>query len=272
MPSTPRVVALVRGADSRLAIEAAVGLGNALVLCGTLDDFVLLAAAAPCVVLWELVAADEVDLGRVARRLSALNTVRGVIVRLDLTRAAARQVLAVAKALPCARLSIRGHDDLAADLAHDFDEAQLAQPEMLLARHVLPHVPKEASNLIAAAAVASKRRLEVTRFATLCQVPVRTLEWMLQRSSVAPAWRVLGYFLAVHSVWRLDVLGWPAKRVAVTAGFASRQAWAGYLLRHVGATPTRLIRAGGFAWLLAQWRARLLNPSTALDRSANRSR
>lgn len=272
MESGIRIVALTCGAGAHQTIESARGCTGSVVRCSTADELVCAAQARPCVLVWDLQDGGELEVQGVARRLRELTRVQAIIVRIELTRAAGRQVLAIAAALPVARLSIQGHDDLRVDVAESVEVAHRAQPEAVIAGRVLPHVPEDVAHLVATAIVAGRRRMNVDGFAQLCRTPVRTIQWALHRTSFAPAHRLLGYCLALHAVWRLELLDWPVKRIAIASGFQSHQAWSAYVSRHTGAKPARLVHEGGFSTLLSGWRSRLLvhpptAPEAALDRA-----
>ncbi len=116
-----------------------------------------------------------------------------------------------------------------------------------------PKVPYRAIAILVGAITLGRQRCSVRCLATACGLPTRTLEWRLKTSGMLPARCLLGWCTSLHSAWRMDVLGWSAKRAAAVAGFASSATFSSYTFRHVGILPTRLNRSGGYAALLERF-------------------
>jgi hypothetical protein len=172
-----------------------------------------------------------------------------VIVLLDLTRVAARQVVTLTRHLPHVVVLVRDHDDLAHQIAAAQHQSA-PSAHLAITRYLLPSIPERAADIVAAAALSGHRRTSIPDFARVCGVPTRTLEWRLRTAGVAPARNVLGWMNALHSLWRLERLGWTSKQTAA-AGFSSCEAWSNYLARHAGARPTALLH-DGFTQLLTR--------------------
>jgi hypothetical protein len=65
--------------------------------------------------------------------------------------------------------------------------------------------------------------------------------------------------LTLHTIWRLDVLGWSLKRAAAVAGMLEARRLAEYVWRHTSVRPGKLLSNGGFNTTLER-------ASTALSR------
>jgi AraC-like DNA-binding protein len=131
-----------------------------------------------------------------------------------------------------------------------------------VARPALAHV-------LVGAAVVGARRPSV---ATLCDatgVARRTLERRLKDGRLPPAHRLLLDVLVLHVLWQTELLGWPLKRVAARAGFASPAALRDCVRRHCGAPLRRTAGGGGFDAGLAGFTAKL-REAGLLDREAGR--
>jgi hypothetical protein len=204
------------------------------------------------IVVWQLAFGAEGDIESLATAMRGHQDAQSVLLYMDLTRAAARQVVAVAEHLPQARIALGGHDDLQRTIVALRKDAAEPTAVSKIVLRLLPLVPERAKDAVATAVVVGRRRTPVQAFASLCGAPVRTLEWHLSSSHVASAEDLLGRMVALHSLWRLDVLAWSPKRAATGAGFESRNAWSNYVARHAGAHPPTLLREIGFAGLLGR--------------------
>ncbi|HVT40204.1 MAG TPA: hypothetical protein VHE78_14280 [Gemmatimonadaceae bacterium] len=204
------------------------------------------------IIVWELASGAEGQIESVAEAMHNRAEAAPILVRMDLTKAAARQVLVLARYLPEAQVSLRGHDDLESDINMLYNEPGGRGAYAAIVQRLLPLTHGRARDIVACASVAGHSRTSVRSLARLCGVPVRTLEWKLRAAQQAPAKILVGWMVALHSLWRLDVLGWTPKRTAHAARFHSGEAWSNYVGHHVGARPATLLREGGFESLLDQ--------------------
>lgn len=150
-------------------------------------------------------------------------------------------------------VSLRPFDDLASDLLHVLDHGGAADPSLVIVDAVAPFVPAEARVPIVAAAVLGRRRTRLPVFARCCSLSARALEYRLERHSLPHAGKLLGWSLALHTLWRHEVLGWPLKRCAAMAAFSESGSLSAYIRRHVQHRPHVLLESGGFMQLLARW-------------------
>lgn len=176
-----------------------------------------------------------------------------VILRGALDEPFARLVSECSRGLSYCFVSLRQFDDLASDLAHVLDHGGAADPALILVDAVVPLVPTGARVPVVAAAVLGRRRTRLPAFARCCSLSARALEYRLERHSLPHAGKLLGWSLALHTLWRHEVLGWPLKRCAATAAFSESGTLSAYIRRHVQHRPHVLLEAGGFMQLLARW-------------------
>lgn len=210
-----------------------------------------LAAGSVAAVLWDYRPHDGQDLPYMIALLHRVTPGIPLLLHVDLSREAVRQIVAIAAADPSPHILLRGADDVRAALiraVHTHDAMPTAQRE--LSRILLPQAPASAADLVAAAIAAGHRRLSVGRFAALCGLASRTVEWRLQAACMPPPRTLLGWMLALHGLWRVDVLGRPMPQVAGASGFTSTRTWATYIQRQTGERPAALLARGGFRILV----------------------
>lgn len=176
-----------------------------------------------------------------------------VILRGALDEPFARLVSEWSWALSHCFVSLRPFDDLASDLLHVLDHGGTADPALIIVDAVAAFVPAEARVPIVAAAVLGRRRTRLPVFARCCSLSARALEYRLERHSLPHAGKLLGWSLALHTLWRHEVLGWPLKRCAAMAAFSESGSLSAYIRRHVRHRPHVLLESGGFMQLLARW-------------------
>jgi AraC-like DNA-binding protein len=101
-----------------------------------------------------------------------------------------------------------------------------------------------AMGVVVAAAAIGWRRTAASELATVMHVSRRTLESRLVRQGLVAPVGLLAEMLCAHAVWHLELADWTAKRVASVAGFSGRNAFATFLKRRTGLTPTVLAATG----------------------------
>jgi hypothetical protein len=188
---------------------------------------------------------DDVDL-LVCELAPALRHHVPTIVRTHLTRATVPTIIALAATTGVSRLSFRGASDLTVDLRQTLD-GQPTWPELPII-HTL--CTSRGNPILIAAASISSRRTGIQQLARLLEMAPRTLQLHCAQSRLPEPRALLGAMLALHTLWRLDILNWPLKKAAAAAGFRSTEALTNYIHRHTHARPTVLLRSGGFTYLL----------------------
>ena len=103
---------------------------------------------------------------------------------------------------------------------------------------------------IAASCILGSRRIQVGELARVCEMPRRTIEAQLRTAGWPTARDILGWMLALHTIWRIEVLRLHPKQVAAAAGVSDPGKLALYIARHAGARPRELAANEGFAGLL----------------------
>lgn len=109
-----------------------------------------------------------------------------------------------------------------------------------------PYWPESAFPELVALVSCGSRRVNPATSAAVCGCALRTLQWRLRHAGLPPARTLLGWMLALQTLWRLDVLGWSLKRAASVAGMPDGRALSEYLMRHAAARPRELLHRGGF--------------------------
>ena len=254
----PELVAMVRTHEVRETVAAQRRKGHVVRFCqpgADLGSYVR--DGHPALVIWELGPDAEVEIASMTLALLVISANVRLLIRMDVTRAAARQALAIARHLPEARVSLSGYDDLARDIMSACSEEGQPTAYPTIVKQVLETIPRRAVDIVAAASLAGYRHMKVAEFARVCGVPVRTLEWRLNTAQLMPARNLLGWILSLHSLWRLDILVWTSKQAATAAGFSSPDAWAQYIKHHAGDRPSYLLHKGGFHYLLGKFREAL---------------
>lgn len=220
-------------------------------LCRTEGEILRALTEGPvAAVLWELGARATHGLPHAAAALRAAAPSLPLIVEMQLSRTAARQLLTIAALEPAPRVVIRGVDRLEVVVEEVLEHGSEPGAHGEIACTLLPLVPSGAIDIVATAAVVGHRRSSVARFARICGLSSRTVEWRLQVARLPVPVKLLGWMLSLHGLWRLDVLGWTAKRVAAAAGFETANVWSNYVERHTGSRPSAHLRDDGFASLL----------------------
>ena len=268
MPSHRQdVIACVTSAESRESVvRAATGRFN-VHFCSTTKALARTAALIDAsLIIWEVGEGAEDEIESIVHATSHRSDTVSILVRLDLTKTAARQVMVLVQCAPFIQVSLRNHDDLALDIALNREQPAERRVCAEVIKQLLPRVSDRCKRIVVAAALVGHRRTSVREFARLCESSVRAIQWNLRAAGIAPAKNILGWMLALNALWRLDALAWNSKRASRTSGFSSRDAWAHYIARHVGARPKQLLRDGGFAALLSRCESEMLS-STHCQRS-----
>jgi hypothetical protein len=202
------------------------------------------------IIVWELAAGDEKEAASLARAVANRGSQVSILIRLELFAASSRRLLRLADDLPNVHLSLGRQEDLALAIARLDESPRDRSASPVILKRLLPVVPADLTEIVAIAVIAGQRHPSVEELATLCRLPVRTLQSHITEAHSMPAKDLLGSMISLHALWRIDVLQWPSKRAAQQAEFPTREAWSRYIENHTGARPLRLRRNGGFADLL----------------------
>lgn len=178
-----------------------------------------------------------------------------VVLRASLSPQAARQIVRAAAWLPQAVVSLHGVDDLQHDVVQALSETLEPSVDLRMLETVRDLLDASIRMLIVGATVLGRRRASVLDLARVCTLSQRTIEYRLAKRGVAAARSILGWSLSLHTVWRIDGLGWSLKRCASEAGYDEPNALAEFMRRHVGTRPRELCEAGGLTSLLPRWRS-----------------
>lgn len=168
-----------------------------------------------------------------------------LILRIDLSAGGAVRVMDRVDVAAGARLSIRSVSALDADVLETL-EGDWPSADVLIARSLLRGLQQLRGDVAAGVAACGTRRCNAATLAHACGVAPRTLQWRLAHAGSPTARRLLAWAVTLHTLWRLEVLMWPLKRVAAHAGFRSPEALSNYVLRQVGERPTKLAVRSGF--------------------------
>ncbi len=106
--------------------------------------------------------------------------------------------------------------------------------------------PESAFPELIALVSCGSRRVGPVATAGACGCALRTLQWRLRTAGLPPASTLLGWMVTLHTMWRLEVLGWSLKRAASVAGMPDGRNLSEYVARHASARPRALLHKGGF--------------------------
>lgn len=219
-------------------------------------------AALPAGIIWDLHRASVSSLMAIAREmLEAGRSVPPIFGRVDLAEVSARHLIQLARLLPRLRLSTRGIDAFDGDMID-----WLRRPDQPAAEHViinrLATISRTSSvGLAIKAAVAAKRRVHVQEFSRAIGVPRRTIEGRLSGKSATRMWRLIGWSVSLHALWRLDVQQWSLEQTATSLHFGSAEALGSHLARHLGERPRALLAHRNFESILDRYYRRLASAS-----------
>ena len=183
-----------------------------------------------------------------------------VVARVSLAGAAADDVMQLAAARAPARVSLRGVASLGDALTAALGGDREPSADLVILERIGPLVPRAVRAFLVLCAVAPSPRLHVGQAATLLGMTPRTIESRLAQAALPPAYRIIGWCVALHAAWQLDVLGRRPKQVAANLGFQSAAAAANLLARYCHASPSSLRVHGSFQVQLQRFAA-LVQPN-----------
>lgn len=264
----PRILAYIRDeaeadATARIvdkAMAASVapgggGRGTLRILASTPGP---LLAALPTGIIWDLHAASVPSLTAIVREvISTGRVVPPILGCVDLADVGARQLIQLARLIPCLRLSARSVDGFDDQIIDWLPAPHQPTGEQAIINGLATARLTRRFALAVKAAVAAKRHMPVSAFATAIHVPQRTVEGRLRAEGSFEAWRLLGWSVSLHAFWRLEVRRWSLKRVAVSLGFGSAEALGSHLQRHLGERPRALLARQSFESILEAYRDRI---------------
>ncbi len=176
-----------------------------------------------------------------------------LLVRADYSSSNMREIVALASVAAQLRVSLCNFDDLADDLTGMIADPPETNAEQMIIKTVAPRLDALVRHIIVVAAIIGKRRTHVTDVAHLTGLNERTLEWRFRAVGGPTPTKVLGWMVALHTMWRLEVLGWSVKRAADAAHFRDAAALSNYMYGHFGARPRRALELGGSSYWLGRF-------------------
>jgi hypothetical protein len=154
-----------------------------------------------------------------------------VNLHVEVTPAHIREVISLAQTACDLRVSFVGSRNLERALLGLLASPPERTAEQAIIVRIALNVEEFARDVVAVAAVASKRRTTVGQLSQLCGCSIGKLAYRLRRIGVATS-DLLGWTVSLHAVWSRGVLEWPMKRTAYEAGFSTRAGIAHYVRRH----------------------------------------
>ena len=255
------VAALILDDGDRVAIHRMVGRGMPVRVYERVDALRSMLAAADVRVV---VAEPRDRVGASVIPLLADVAARAqspvVVARVSLADAAADDVIQLAAARVPARVSLRGVASLGDALTAALGGDREPSADLVILERIGPLVPRAVRAFLVLCAVAPSPRLHVGQAATLLGMTPRTIESRLAQAALPPAYRIIGWCVALHAAWQLDVLGRRPKQVAANLGFQSAAAAANLLARYCHASPSSLRVHGSFQVQLQRFAA-LVQPN-----------
>lgn len=250
---TAALLAFLPHPEEREGVRSAFGSDVSIHWCFDRADAAAIARRIPVAgIIWDLQPDSSralVDIHRLA--CVQASTAPRILLRADLQSSIIRELIWLAGHVTDASVSIRGSDDWLLDVTSiEGDECSASAGFCILRSLVGSRHASPALETVAGVLLVAKHRMHVRQLATLLGLPRRTLEFRLKMAHLPVPERLLGWSIALHTMWRLDVLRWPLKRAALLSGFGASATLATYIARHVGARPAQLSRQGGFTVLL----------------------
>jgi hypothetical protein len=244
------VLGWLGGTERSLGARRTLG-GLELVLCHSAGDVARQVSQhdVACIVVDPLLAMALIQNGDPRQVLAG----SPIILRSRLSPASANAIVAVASVCNDGCISLIGIDDLDAQVVAVAQSALSPSADLAIVNESDGDRPHPLRHAIVAAAAIGRGRAAVSDLARAMAVPVRTLQWRIASRSGLSTSDLLAWSVAIHTLWRLDVLAWPLKRCASAAGFSDANGLSAFVRRHVGQTPRELHRAGGFHGLLGRW-------------------
>jgi hypothetical protein len=249
------VAALILDDGDRAAIHRALGRRMSVRVCERADVLrSMLAATDVRLVVAEL--RDRVGTSVLPALVDAAARAESpaLVARVSLADAA-DDVMQLAGARVPARVSLREVSPIGDALTLALGGVHAPRADLVILERIGPLVPRALRAFLVLCAVAPSPRLHVGRAAMLLGVTPRTIEIRLAQAALPPAYRIIGWCVALHAAWQLDVLGQRPKQVAANLGFKSVAAAANLLARYCKASPTSLRIHGGFQVQLERFAA-----------------
>ncbi len=248
--SEQRVAAWLDASDEKAVATARAQLRQRWVRCGTPTDLENLdRARIGCLVVDVGLASSWV---RTERARSILAQVP-VVLRMDITPGTARDVVSLAPMIPNGRVSLKGLDDLTSDVGVVFGLKWSPGPELRLIQAIPDQSEPPVRTILLGAATMGRRRTSAHALAMACGLALRTLDWRLHQARYPHARHLLAWSLALHTMWRVDVLNWSLKESASAAGMGTGANLSALVRRHTGRRPSEISRNGGFEEMLVEW-------------------
>lgn len=235
LSSPPERAALVLGTRNTARIAFCV---NALQVASAAAD------PAAVAVVFEVFPDSKHDICTIAAAIARRDAPIPLLLRVGLRGVRALPLSELQHVLFDLRLSLRNADHFArcvAGIRFPTTQARIA----ILAR-IQELVPPEVLDIVVAATVLGERHASMSVLAALCELSERRLEERLAEVRTLPGKRLMMWMLSLHSMWRLERLGWPAKRAASEAGFATPDGLSRLVQRTVGLRLVKLVRGSSF--------------------------
>ncbi len=176
-----------------------------------------------------------------------------IVLRMELRRRTATAVLRLAQADIRGVVSLARVDDLADALRPSTLSGLARDAAMPIISRLRVESPDDPVALVIATAIVGKARSSVTSLASVCRCSPRTLQSTFKRFGMSHPRHAIAWAVGLHAVWRMEALGWSLKQAAAGAGFATPEALANYVQRHMGNRPSCLVRDFGFDALATQF-------------------
>jgi hypothetical protein len=127
------------------------------------------------------------------------------------------------------KISVESFDQLDDEIHDHLTDRNGLPPDLVLLESARSCVPHQLVDIVVATVLIGRRRTSLAALALVCGVAPRTVEWRLHHLAYPTARHLLGWSLALHTLWRIDSLGWPLKKAAIAAGFADANALSDYV-------------------------------------------
>lgn len=250
----PQIVARVSAATQARLKHS--GVPAELHFCETVAEVARASLRAPACIVWEVLPSDAARVELIPPEIIPMLSKSLPIVRVSVSRAHVRSITRLAEAIPELHVSLNGFDDLLFDIRQALNGDFLPEAYPVILPTLGDAIGPSVEDVVAAAVIVGRRRMSVGAFLARCGLKPRAVQRRLCQSGLPTLRGFLAWSMILHSVWRMEVLGFPAKRVADLAGYSGPGATAALselLNDHLGFRLRASCEPGTFAELMRQF-------------------
>jgi len=154
--------------------------------------------------------------------------------RVSLTSRTASQIVACAHAGVPATVSLRGFDRIQESVTSLVTATHAPDGTASIVARLADCLDTESLAAATEACLVGRRAATVAGWAAVTRESTRSLERRVANTILPHPKRLLAWMLVLHTAWRVQQLGWPAKRAAADAGLSTARTLASRMQRVMG--------------------------------------